>query len=424
MTEAEDGVANDARPPTEPDSSNGAAPVTGVVRLVSRTAESSPNFSKGDIVIVDVADLDRNLANTILVKKPAAILNARQSVTGRGPSLGAMELINAGIPVVDDLGAELLDLHEGEKIQVLGADVLRDGTLIASGSLRTKSDVEADVERGRQRLGSRIRSYSMAVAQHFEDEEDLVLTGAGLPDLSVVLRGRTALVISAVPQGVSVRALRRLVNDQNAVVVAVGLTGLAAAKSIHRRVDVVVGIEDASDIDSVREAKAVVLLARPDGSTRGATALRSHAVDYSSIRTSLGELEVGLLLAGWSGARIIIEVSRTADLESMVDAGGTTFNGAMLARAQFQDRIVGAAAALRIGRPTVSNWLLVLMFLMAVLAIVAAILLTPWGDSLLAQWRHSHATGLSLEVPSFAVVEWASPHSGENFANWYTIRQV
>ena len=114
--------------------------LTGAVRLDRRTKRLVGRLRPGEIAVIDHVDLDRVAADSLVAAGVAAVLNAKPSVSGRYPNLGPEVLIQAGIPLVDDLGEELFDrLREGDVVRVDGDEVRSGGEVVATG---TRQDTE------------------------------------------------------------------------------------------------------------------------------------------------------------------------------------------------------------------------------------------------------------------------------------------
>src|SRR6202046_4171793 len=82
--------------------------IVGVARVGIKTKVLVGNLEPGDISVIDHPDLDRVSADELIASRVAAVVNAAKSVTGRYPNLGPRLLLDAGIPVVDDAGKEVL----------------------------------------------------------------------------------------------------------------------------------------------------------------------------------------------------------------------------------------------------------------------------------------------------------------------------
>src|SRR6202041_2195433 len=95
--------------------------IVGVARVDSRTKVLVRRLEPGDIAVIDHPDLDRVSADELIACKVAAVVNAAKSITGRYPNLGPRLLLDAGIPLVDDVGAEVFaKVTEGTVVRLDG----------------------------------------------------------------------------------------------------------------------------------------------------------------------------------------------------------------------------------------------------------------------------------------------------------------
>ena len=84
--------------------------VAGPARADRRTKELVKRLRPGDIAVIDHADIDRVAAEDLIRCAPSAVVNASTSFTGRYPNVGPLLIAEAGIPLIDDVGSEVLDL--------------------------------------------------------------------------------------------------------------------------------------------------------------------------------------------------------------------------------------------------------------------------------------------------------------------------
>src|ERR1700685_3136652 len=75
----------------------------GVVAPARLTKNLTKRLCPGDIAIIDHVDLDRVAADALISRKVSAVVNAAVSMSGRYPNLGPQLLMEAGIPLVDDV---------------------------------------------------------------------------------------------------------------------------------------------------------------------------------------------------------------------------------------------------------------------------------------------------------------------------------
>jgi uncharacterized membrane-anchored protein len=99
--------------------------IGGAARLDRRTKNLTKRLGPGDIAIIHHSDLDRVSAEALVESGAAAVVNAVSSVSGRYPNLGPGILLEAGIPLIDNVGDQVFTrIHEGDRLLLDGGKVL------------------------------------------------------------------------------------------------------------------------------------------------------------------------------------------------------------------------------------------------------------------------------------------------------------
>src|SRR5215472_13710870 len=115
-------------------------------RLDRRTKNLIKRLKPGDIAIIDHVDLDRVAADALVRCQVSAVINAAPSITGHYPNLGPQLLVEADIPLVDDVGEEVFDqVREGQEIRLDGETLYLGETVVAKGTAQTPQSVAADM---------------------------------------------------------------------------------------------------------------------------------------------------------------------------------------------------------------------------------------------------------------------------------------
>ena len=112
--------------------------VTGRARLDRRTKQLTKRVAAGEIAIIDHLDLDKVSADALVSLQVAAVVNASPSITGRYPNLGPQVLLEAGIPVLDDVGPEVFNaVSEGMWVRLHGDTLYAGDAVVAKGHVQT-----------------------------------------------------------------------------------------------------------------------------------------------------------------------------------------------------------------------------------------------------------------------------------------------
>ena len=83
---------------------------TGTARLDRRTKRLVKRLGPDDIAIIDHRDLDRVSVEELLASNVRVVVNCAPSVSGRYPNAGPLELVRAGVRLIDVNGE--VDLFE------------------------------------------------------------------------------------------------------------------------------------------------------------------------------------------------------------------------------------------------------------------------------------------------------------------------
>src|SRR4051794_8069097 len=119
--------------------------VVGSARVDRRTKTLTKRLHPGDIAVIDHADLDKVSADALVAARPAAVVNASDSITGRYPNLGPQILVDAGIPVLDAAGPEVMAVTDGQPLRLEGPELWSGATRVAAGTLLDAESVQAQM---------------------------------------------------------------------------------------------------------------------------------------------------------------------------------------------------------------------------------------------------------------------------------------
>lgn len=353
--------------------------ITGIVRVDENVSRLAARLVPGEIAVIDQPDIDRASAVVLLAKRPAAVLNASPSTTGRSASVGAQMLVGEGIPLIDSLGSDVMVLREGETIMITGSTVSRENQLIAEGQLRNPRELSERSLNSRGRLGIQVQAFAQGAHAVWEREQWALLDGDGVPRFSEFRKGRAAVVVA--PGVANVRKLRSTAADLNAVIIGVE-EGAVTAKQLGRGIDIFIGDPTGVPEKVLRKAAHLVLLQRAGGEIPGRDRIDGLGLAFSILPTSASAADAALLLADVNGAKEIVTAGAEQSLEEFFDSNLSQQLSGFFVRTRTGSRLVSAAVAERLHRPRVSAFWLVLMLIVALAVVGVAIWLTPWGQSL------------------------------------------
>jgi len=356
--------------------------VSGVARLDRRTKNLVKRLRPGQIAIIDHIDLDGVAAEALLACRPAAVVNAAVSISGRYPNLGPEILVNAEVPLVDDVGVEVFDLlQEGEPIRLDGETLYSGEVPIAKGRRQTPESVAASMKQAREGLSVQLEAFAANTMEYLGRERELLLDGVGVPDIRTDLEGKQALVVV---RGYHYRedlaVLRPYLREYRPVLLGVD-GGADALLEAGYKPDIIVGDMDSVSDTALGCGAELVVHAFRDGRAPGLERVRQlglPAVIFPAAGTSE---DVAMLLADDSGASLIVAVGAHATLGEFLDKGRAGMASTFLTRLRVGSKLVDAKGVSRLYRSRISGFSLSLLIMATALTVLVAIKVSPLGQA-------------------------------------------
>jgi uncharacterized membrane-anchored protein len=365
--------------------------VRGLVRVDARTKNLTKRLRPGEIAVIDHQDLDKVSAEALLACRPAAVVNASPSISGRYPNLGPEILVEAGIPLVDNVGKDIMhDLHEGQQVLVEGDQVWLGDRVIAKGQAFDEEIVQASMNEARAGLAVQLEAFAANTMEYLRRERDLLLDGVGVPDIRTHLDGRHALiVVRGYHYKEDLATLRSYIREYRPVLIGVD-GGADALIEAGLRPAMIVGDMDSVSDAALRCGAEIVVHAYRDGNAPGLERVRRLGVEPVVFPAMGTSEDVAMLLADDKGASLIVAVGTHATLVEFLDKGRSGMASTFLTRLRVGGKLVDAKGVSRLYRSRISNLALAGMLFVGLLALYAALAATPGGRAFLqvlgAKW--------------------------------------
>lgn len=357
--------------------------VNGPVRVDPRTKSLTKRLKPGDIAVIDHLDIDRVSAEALVGCRPAAVLNAARSTSGRYPNLGPEILLEAGVPLVDDLGPDVMALVDGHRIRILGGSVFDGERLVAEGIEQTPETVAANLEEARAGLSVQLESFAANTMDFLRRERDLLLDGVGVPDISTVIDGRQVLVVvRGYHYKDDLKTLRPYIVEYRPVLIGVD-GGADAILEAGWTPHLIVGDMDSVSDKALTCGAEVVVHAYRDGRAPGLERVEKLGVKHVVFPATGTSEDVAMLLADDKGAELIVAVGTHATLVEFLDKGRSGMASTFLTRLRVGSKLVDAKGVSRLYRQRISNVQLSLLVLAGLVALGVALASTTSGQTLL-----------------------------------------
>ncbi len=380
------------------------AGVSGTARIDRRTMSIVQRVRPGDIAVIDHVDIDRAAAVALVEARVAAVVNVAPSVSGRYPNLGPEVLLEAGVPLVDNVDPELFStLSDGDVIRVSGGEIYRGEDHVASGLAQDAESVSASLEASKDGMASQLDAFSANAAEHLRRERAMLLDGAGVPSTVTAFADRHVLVVRrAFDYRRDLDSLKTYIKENKPVLVGVD-AGADALREAGYAPDLIVTDLDVELTDEALCCGAEVVVHAASGDqVKGHDRLERLSVNPTTFVTSGTSEDAALLLAHTQGARLIVLAGSHASLVEFLDIGRSGMASSFLTRAAVGSSVVDARAVAEVYRNRIRGWLVLSLVLIAIALVAAAIATTPVGQD----WWHQLTSWLDGAYPSVRDKVW------------------
>jgi uncharacterized membrane-anchored protein len=374
-----------------------SAGVTGPARLGRRTKDLVKRLRPGDLAIIDHTDLDRVSAEELAEAGVCAVVNVARSTSGRFPNPGPLELVRAGVALVDVPGAALFDVvSDGDVLSLREGALWRNGTCLAEGTELDEEALAVALAEQQGRVTEALEAFADNTLRHLRDEGRLLARGIEFPALRTRFRDRHAVVVARGPGYKSdLRIVRPYIRDFRPVLVAVD-GGADALLEIGLVPHVIVGDFDSVSDAALHSGAELLVHAYGDGRAPGRERLRRLGLEHLVVAAPGISEDVALQLAHDRGAALIVAVGTHLNLVEFLERDRAGMASTFVTRLKVGEVLVDAKGVSRLVSRRVGVWPLVAFATAGVAAIVAAILASPALQNVIEALLRSFADALGI----------------------------
>jgi uncharacterized membrane-anchored protein len=367
----------------EPDELPG---LVAVARVDRRTKNITKRLNPGEIAIIDHSDLDRISAEELIRRKVSAVVNASVSITGRYPNLGPQLLLDAGIPVLDRAGPDVLvQITDGTVVRLDHETLYVGDAVIAKGTPLTEESVQAAMAEAKDMVAVQIESFAANTLEFMRREHELLTNGIPAPDMETDMNSRHVLVVvRGYHYREDIAALRPYIREYKPVMVAVD-GGADALIEAGYQPDAIFGDMDSVSDEALCCGAELVVHAYPDGRAPGLGRVHELGLDAVICPAPGTSEDVALLVADAKGASLIVVVGTHHTLEEFLDKGRPGMSSTFITHLRVAGKLVNARGVHQLYHSRVSNWSLLMLVLAAAVTVLAVVLFSP-AEPILARY--------------------------------------
>ena len=360
------------------------------VRVDRRTKNLIPRLRAGEIAAVHHEDIDRVAAEGLIAAGVSAVFNATQSLTGKYPAQGALLLLRAGIPVIDEIGVSAFNrLRDGSVVSVEGNEIRADGTAFCSGKRLDLSDIEIRLEEAREAVSGQLGEFATNTLQYLANEPELITEDLEVPTVRTTFAQRQVLVVV---RGIDYRedlgTLKRsgYVSEMRPVLIGVD-GGADALLEVGLKPDLIVGDFDSVSREALDSGAQLFVHAYPGGEAPGSSRLERLGFHYDVVEGMGTSEDIAMRMAFEGSAELIVLVGSHTSMADFFDKGRRGMASTFLTRMKVSSILVDAKGVGRLYRTQVRKRDLALLVLSALFTLgVIAVVTEPLRLLLRTLW--------------------------------------
>jgi uncharacterized membrane-anchored protein len=353
----------------------------------------------GDIVVLDILDLDRITADALVEANIAAVINASPSISGRYPNLGPEVLVSNGVILIDEAGPTVFKkIKDGAKVRLHDSGVYAGDRRLAHGVERNELEITDLMHEAKAGLVAHLEAFAGNTIEFIRGESPLLIDGIGIPEIDVNLRRRHVVLVADEPHAVDdVKCLKPFIKEYQPVLIGVG-GGADVLRKAGYRPQLIVGDPDQLSTDVLRSGAQVVLPADADGHAPGLERIQDLGVGAMTFPAAGSAMDLALLLADHHGAALLVTAGHTASIETFFDRTRQHNTPSMfMTRLKVGEKLVDARAVATLYRNRISAGAIALLVLTMLIAIVVALWVSR-TDTVVLGWILDYWNRISLRV--------------------------
>lgn len=361
--------------------------IVGTARVERDIDKLLPRIEPGDIVVIDVMDLDRATADALVSANVAGVVNAATSISGRYPNLGPEVLVGNGIALIDDAGPEIFKkIKDGAKIRLHAGGVYSGDRRLVHGTERSEQEIMEIMHEAKTGLVAHLEAFAGNTIEFIRSESPLLIDGVGIPDIDVDMHRRHVVVVAEGP-GVEddLKALKPFIKEYQPVLVGVG-SGADVLRKAGYQAQLIVGDPGRISSEALKSGAQVVLPADADGHAPGLERIQDLGIGAMTFPAAGSAADLALLLADHHGASLIVTAGHSASIEEFFDRSRQQSNpSTFLTRLKVGEKLVDAKAVATLYRNRVSAGAVAML----VLAMLSAVVVALWvssTDTVVIEW--------------------------------------
>ncbi|MBO8137787.1 MAG: hypothetical protein H0Z40_06595 [Desulfotomaculum sp.] len=353
-------------------------PIKGTVKIDNKTKNLVKRLNPGDIAVINHRELDKVAAQSLIDKKVKAVINVAPSLSKDYPNLGPLTLLEAGIPLIDDAGEELLlKLQEGDKVEIIGGEIYLEDDVIGRGMLLNKDYVLAEMEKSRQNVNITLSKFVQNTLDYARNEIDLICQKLKIPKVNTVFENRhTLIVVRGHNYKEDLIAIKSYIDEVRPVLIGVD-GGADALVEFGYTPDIIIGDMDSISDKTLKCGAELIVHGYPDGRAPGLKRVEKLGLKAEVFAARGTSEDIAMLLAYEKGTELIVAVGTHSNMLDFLEKGRKGMASTFLVRLKVGSILVDAKGVSKLYKSPMKAKYLAQLVLAALVPLTVVMVIAP-----------------------------------------------
>jgi len=317
--------------------------ITGTAKIDKKTKNLIKRLEPGDIAIINHEDIDEVGALGLTSSKVKAVINAAKSITGRYPNPGPSIILDANIPIIDNVGEQIMSCNEGSKVTIAdNGEIYIDDRLMAKGEFLTSDKVKVLMQDAKKNIEKSLDKFIDNTLEYAKKEKYLIMGGVEIPKTDTVIKGRHVLiVVRGNNYKEDLAAIKTYIDEVKPVLIGVD-GGADALLEYGYKPDIVIGDMDSVSDEALRICRDIIVHAYPNGKAPGLLRIKQLGLDAKTFVAPGTSEDIAMLLAYEKEADLIVAVGTHSSMIDFFEKGRKGMGSTFLVRLNIGSSLVDA----------------------------------------------------------------------------------
>lgn len=316
--------------------------IRGVARVDKKTKNLVKRLNPGEIAVIDHENIDEIAAQALISKKIKAVINSNKSIGGKYPNMGPLLLVEAGIVIIDNSGADLLhEVKEGEHLSIVGNMIYGNHQLLAVGEKLTKEKILAKINMIKANISGQLSEFVQNTLEYAWKEQNIIIAGLTFPDTISIKNKHVLIVVRGKDYEEDLKTLGSYIKEVNPVIIAVD-GGADVLLKYGYKPDIIIGDMDSVTDKALKSGSQLIVHAYQDGRAPGLERIKRLGLTADIIPAPGTSEDVAMLLAYEKGAELIVALGTHSNMIDFLEKGRKGMASTFLVRLKVGANLIDA----------------------------------------------------------------------------------